>query len=277
MYDVNVKITLMNILQAALLGIIQGLAEMLPISSSAHLVLFPWLFRFPDPGLAFDVALHVGTLVAIVGYFWREWLDIAVSLIKLVKERKVTSQSQKLAGLLVIASVPGAIFGILLDKYAESAFRSPLLIASTMVIFGIVLWYADHHDREKRTIDDAKVRDAATLGLAQALAIVPGISRSGITMTTGLFSGFKREDAARFSFLMSAPIIAGAALVKLKDIQGGMLAMPTFWVAFVATVLSSLFAIGFLLRFVRKHRFNVFVYYRFALAAVVLIVYLVRR
>lgn len=267
----------MNILQAALLGIIQGLAEMLPISSSAHLVLFPWLFRFPDPGLAFDVALHVGTLVAIVGYFWREWLDIAVSLIKLVKERKVTSQSQKLAGLLVIASVPGAIFGILLDKYAESAFRSPLLIASTMVIFGIVLWYADHHDREKRTIDDAKVRDAATLGLAQALAIVPGISRSGITMTTGLFSGFKREDAARFSFLMSAPIIAGAALVKLKDIQGGMLAMPTFWVAFVATVLSSLFAIGFLLRFVRKHRFNVFVYYRFALAAVVLIVYLVRR
>lgn len=267
----------MNISQALLLGIIQGLAEMLPISSSAHLVLFPWLFRFPDPGLAFDVALHVGTLVAIVGYFWREWLDIAASLIKFARERKVTSQSQKLAGLLVIASVPGAIFGILLDKYAESAFRSPLLIAGTMVIFGIVLWYADHHDKEKRTLSDAKIRDAATLGLAQALAIIPGISRSGITMTTGLFSGFKREDAARFSFLMSAPVIAGAALVKLKDIQGGMLVMPTFWVAFIATVASSLFAIGFLLQFVRKHRFNIFVYYRFALAALVVIVYLFRR
>lgn len=267
----------MNIIQAALLGIVQGLAEMLPISSSAHLVIFPWLFRFSDPGLAFDVALHVGTLGAILAYFWREWRNIAVSLVKLARERKVTSQSQELAGLLVIASVPGAIFGILLDKYAESAFRNPLLIASTMVIFGIILWYADHHDQEKRTIGDAQVKDAVTLGLAQALAIIPGISRSGVTMTTGLFSGFKREDAARFSFLMSAPIIAGAALVKLKDISAGMLTLPTFWVAFVATVISSLFAIGFLLRFLKKHRFNIFVYYRFALAALVLAVYLMRR
>ena len=250
---------------------------MLPISSSAHLVLFPWLFRFPDPGLAFDVALHVGTLVAILGYFWREWVDMALSLVKLARERRVTSQSQKLAGLLVIASVPGAIFGILLDKYAESAFRNPLLIAGTLVAFGIVLWFADHRDQEKRVIGDAKVKDAITLGLAQALAIIPGISRSGITMTTGLFSGFKREDAARFSFLMSAPIIAGAALVKMKDIQGAMLAMPTFWVAIVTTVISSLFAIGFLLRFLRKHRFNVFVYYRFALAALVLMVYFFRK
>ena len=240
-------------------------------------MLLPWLFRFPDPGLAFDVALHVGTLVAILAFFWREWVDIALSLVKLAHERKVTSQSQKLAGLLLIASVPGAIFGILLDKYAESAFRNPLLIAGTMVAFGIVLWYADHYDKEKRTMDDAKVKDAATLGLAQALAIIPGISRSGITMTTGLFSGFKREDAARFSFLMSAPIIAGAALVKLKDIQGGMLAMPTFWVAFVASVLSSLFAIGFLLKFLKKHRFSIFVYYRFALAAIVIAVYLMSR
>jgi len=267
----------MNILQAAFLGIIQGLAEMLPISSSAHLVLFPWLLGFPDPGLAFDVALHVGTLVAILGFFWREWVDISLSLVKLARERKVTSQSQRLAGLLLIASVPGAIFGILLDKYAEQAFRNPLLIASTLVIFGVVLWYADHYDQEKRTIKDAKVKDAVTLGLAQAFAIIPGISRSGITMTAGLFSGFKREDAARFSFLMSAPIIAGAALVKVKDISSGILAMPTFWVAMVFTVISSLFAISFLLKFLQKHRFNVFAYYRFALAALVLVVYLMRR
>jgi len=267
----------MNIIQAAFLGIIQGLAEMLPISSSAHLILFPWLLGFPDPGLAFDVALHVGTLVAILGFFWREWVDIALSLVKLARERKVTSQSQKLAGLLLIASVPGAIFGILLDKYAEQAFRSPLLIVATLVLFGVVLWYADHYDKEKRTIKDVKVKDAVTLGLAQALAIIPGISRSGITMTTGLFSGFKREDAARFSFLMSAPIIAGAALVKMKDISSGMLAMPTFWVAVIFTVISSLFAISFLLKFLQKHRFNIFVYYRFALAALVMAVYMLRK
>lgn len=267
----------MNIFQAAILGIIQGLAEMLPISSSAHLVLLPWLFRFPDPGLAFDVALHVGTLAAILAFFWREWVDIALSLVKLARERKVTSQSQKFAILLVIASVPGAIFGVLLGNYAESAFRSPLLIAAMLVLLGAILWYADHHDRGTRKMSSLTKMDSLKIGLAQALAIIPGVSRSGATMTTGLLLGLERTDVAKFSFLMSAPIIAGAALVKMKDISPTMIASANFWVAMVAALLSSLFAISFLLRFIQKHRFNVFVYYRFALAALVVVVYLMRR
>jgi undecaprenyl-diphosphatase len=250
---------------------------MLPISSSAHLIIFPWLFHFSDPGLSFDVALHVGSLVAIIGFFWREWLSLIKNFFKLLHDRKVTTFEQKLLGYLLIASIPGAIFGILLDQYAENALRNPLLIAFTLAAFGVVLWFADHHDRGIRTIKDVKTKDAAYLGIAQAFAIIPGISRSGITMTTGLFAGLKREEAARFSFLMSAPIIAGAALVKLKDIESGMLMLPTFWVAIVVTVIFSLIAISFLLKFLQKHKFNIFVYYRFALAALIVAVYLVRR
>lgn len=267
----------MNILQAALLGLVQGLAEMLPISSSAHLVLLPWLGGFSDPGLAFDVALHVGTLVAIMSYFWRDWVNIAISLIKLVRERHVTSQSQKLALMLAISAVPGAIFGFVLSDYAESAFRSPLLVAGALVVMGSILWYADHHDKGTKKLADVTYADSLKIGLAQALAIIPGVSRSGATMTTGLFLGIDRSDAAKFSFMMSAPIIAGAAILKVKDISPAMLASSAFWVAMIAAVVSSLFAIGFLLRFVRKHNFNVFVYYRFALATVILITYLIRR
>lgn len=267
----------MNILQAAILGLVQGLAEMLPISSSAHLVLLPWLFRFSDPGLAFDVALHVGTLVALLSYFWREWLDIGTSLLKLARERKVTSQSQKLAVLLVIASVPGAIFGVLLGNYAESVFRSPLLVASALVVLGILLWYADHHDKGAKEFSQITRLDSLKIGLAQAMAIIPGVSRSGATMTAGLFLGIERSDIAKFSFMMSAPIIAGAALVKAKDLAPAMLTSLVFWVALLASLISSLFAISFLLGYIRKHNFNLFVFYRFALAAVVLLVYLSRR
>lgn len=267
----------MNILQALLLGLVQGFAEMLPISSSAHLVLLPWLFRFPDPGLAFDVALHVGTLAALVGYFHREWLDIGVSLVKLAREHVVTSQAQKLAILLVIASVPGAIFGFLLGGYAENVFRSPLLVASTLVIMGALLWYADHHDKGARKMEQITRLDSLKIGLAQAVAIIPGVSRSGATMTAGLFLGIDRSDAAKFSFMMSAPIIAGAALVKIKDLAPNMLASASFWVAMAAALASSLIAIQFLLSFVRKHHFDIFVYYRFALAAIILITFFVRR
>ena len=250
---------------------------MLPISSSAHLVLLPWLFGFTDPGLAFDVALHVGTLVAVVGYFWREWVDMAVSLVKLAHERKVTSQSQKLALLLVLASVPGAIVGFLLEDYAESIFRSPLLVATALVVMGSVLWYADHHDKGAKKFDQITKLDSLKIGLAQALAIVPGVSRSGATMTTGLFLGIDRADAAKFSFMMSAPIIAGAALLKVSEISTEMLTSGVFLTAMISAVASSLFAIGFLLRFVRKHNFNVFVYYRFLLAGIVLVTFLMRR
>lgn len=267
----------MNILTALIFGIIQGFGEMLPISSSAHLVLFPYLFGLTDPGLAFDVALHVGTLVAILGYFWRDWVDMAMSLIKLARERKVTSQSQKLAGLLLVASIPGAIFGIVLGDLADKAFRNPLLIVVTLVVAGAVLYFADHSDHGKREIKDLKLKDAVVVGLAQAIAIIPGVSRSGATITAGLFSGVTREEAARFSFLMSAPIIAGAALVEVPKISLGLVSTLPFWVAIVASVISSALAIKVLLSLVKKNHFDIFVWYRFALAAVVLAVFLIRK
>jgi undecaprenyl-diphosphatase len=270
LYD---KIGEMSILNAILFGLIQGFAEMLPISSSAHLVLFPWIFGFTDPGLAFDVALHLGTLVAILAYFWRDWVDMASSLLKLARERKVTSQSQKLAGLLLIASVPGAIFGFALGDLAERTFRNPLLIAVTLVVAGVLLYIADHRDMGSRKLADLNVKDAILVGLAQAVAIIPGVSRSGATITMGLFSGITREDAARFSFLMSAPIIAGAALVKVPKLDMAIAGSLPFWLSILAAVISSVLAIKLLLALVRKQHFDIFVYYRFALAAIILFVY----
>jgi undecaprenyl-diphosphatase len=256
---------------------VQGFAEMLPISSSAHLVLLPWLFRFPDPGLAFDVVLHVGTLAALVGYFWREWLDIAKSLAKLVRDRQITKQSQKLAILLTIASVPGAFFGYLLGGYAEKTFRNPLLIAGTLVTMGLFLWYADQHDKGSKKLEQITRIDSLKIGLAQAIAVIPGVSRSGATMTTGLLLGIDRTDAAKFSFMMSAPIIAGAAIVKGGDITFELLTSISLWTAMVAAFISSLLTIDFLLRYVRKHNFNIFVFYRFTLAAIIVFIYLIRR
>ncbi len=266
----------MNIVNALILGLVQGFGEMLPISSSAHLVLTPYILGFSDPGLAFDVALHLGTLVAILGYFWREWVDIALSLLKLARERKVTSQGQKLAGFLLIASIPGALFGYFLSDLAESTFRNPLLIAFALVAAGALLWYFDHQDQGKRALKNIGIADSLIIGLAQAAALIPGVSRSGATITAGLARGISREDAARFSFLMSAPIIAGAALVKVPDLGVGVLDSASFWVGMLAAAVSSILAIKLLLGVVKKHHFDIFVYYRFALAVVVVIFYLMK-
>lgn len=266
----------MTIIQALVLGLVQGLAEMLPISSSAHLVLFPWFFHFPDPGLAFDVALHLGTLVAILGYFWRDWLALLNAFIQILKTRKIETFEQKLIGFLIVASVPGAIFGYLLEGQAQTIFRSPLLIAFALALLGAVLLYADKFDKGEKKIKDMNTKNSLAIGLSQALAIVPGVSRSGVTMTTGLLLGYAKEDAAKFSFLMSAPIIAGAGLLKFKDLGASDIASTTFVVAFVTSVLASLFAIGFLLRYVKKHGFKLFAYYRFALAAIIIITLIIR-
>lgn len=266
----------MTVIQAIILGIVQGLAEMLPISSSAHLILFPWLFDFPDPGLAFDVALHLGTLFAIILYFWKDWLRIIFDLLLMFKTRKIETFGQRFAGFLFLASIPGAILGFLLEDQAETVFRNPLIIVVSLVTLGAILYYADKTDRGERTLADMKPKDSLIIGLSQAIALIPGISRSGITMTAGLFSGFKREDVAKFSFMMSAPIIAGAGILKINDITSGDM-NTAFWLGCFASVVSSLIAIRFLLNFVKKHRFSIFAYYRFALAAVILIVYFLRR
>lgn len=266
----------MTIFQAIIFGLIQGFGEMLPISSSAHLVLFPWFFSFPDPGLSFDVALHLGTLFAIVGFFWRDWLKIILDLIRIVKTKRVETFEQKLAGFLLLASIPGAVFGYLLDDYAETVFRSPLLIAFTLSAMGALLMYADAKNKGKIKLEELNSRKSFSIGLAQALAIIPGVSRSGVTISAGLFAGLDRVSAAKFSFLMSAPIIAGAALVKVPDIATSSFSVSIFSTAFMSSVVSAVMAIKFLLSFVKKNNFSIFAFYRFSLAALIVLVYFIR-
>lgn len=268
----------MALLQAFILGMVQGLGEFLPISSSAHLILTPWLFGWPDQGLAFDVALHWGTLLAVVLYFRSEiWLIFKGFIHSLSKSRRDLQNNiyQKLAWMLIVASVPGAIIGKLLESQAEHAFRNPLLIAGTLSVMGIILWLADRFGAKLKTLTHISWVNAVVIGLSQAAAIIPGISRSGATMTVGLFQGFKREDAAKFSFLMSIPIILGAGLLKLPEIANiqnhGQLV-----VGFLSSAVFGFLSIKFLLKYITTRSFTIFTWYRLALAAVIIIVYLAR-
>src|SRR5262245_34426797 len=207
----------MTIIQAIVLGAIQGATEFLPISSTAHLILFPWFMGWPDPGLSFDVALHLGTLVALLIYFRSEWIALASSALNLVRGR-TSDPNARLALYIIIGTIPGALAGVLFESAVENALRSPLVIATALVALALVLVIAELKGRRKKGIDDISGTDAISVGLAQALALVPGVSRSGVTITAGLFRGMKRDAAARFSFFLSTPIIAGAAGKKLIDV-----------------------------------------------------------
>jgi undecaprenyl-diphosphatase len=259
-----------SVLQAIVLGIVQGLTEFLPVSSSAHLILVPWLFKWQeDPGLAFDVVLHLGTLLALVVFYWREWLEMALSL------ANGDSVRRRLLLLLIVASVPGAIIGLLLEKQAETIFRSPVLIAITLAILGVVLWAADAFGSKKRKIGDLTFVDAVVIGLSQALAIIPGVSRSGATITTARILGIERADAANFSFLMATPIIAGAGLHEAhKAFHSGL--TPQLGWGFAASAVFGLIAIVWLLNYVRTNTYRSFAIYRIVLAAVVVAVALAR-
>ncbi len=262
----------MTILQAVILGLAQGLGEFLPISSSAHLVLIPWLLTWTDPGLTFDVALHVGTLVAVVLYFWKDWWQLIIKGFT-----DVRSVKGRLFWYLVAATVPGAIGGFLLEKKAETVFRSPLLIAVMLIWMGIFLYWADRRSAKKMEMDKITLGTSIFIGISQVLAIVPGVSRSGITMTTGLLTGLNREGAARFSFLLSTPIIFGAAMVKLPGIiSNPSLITLDFTIGMAVSCITGIASIGFLLRYVQTKDFLPFVWYRFILGALVIIVTLIR-
>lgn len=271
----------MDILQAIVLGILQGLGEFLPISSTAHLVLVPWFFGWQDPGLSFDVALHLGTLVAVIAFFWRDWLDVLkLAFQNKLQVHQVSQVHQEkyplnMLWLLIIASVPGAVFGFLLDSKAESAFRSPLLIAGTLSVVGLVLFLVDRYAVHKKELNVITMKDAIVIGLSQAIAIIPGVSRSGATMTTGLALGLSRESAARFSFLLSTPIIFGAALVKVPHLLKAGLTVPII-MGILASAVSGYLAIKFMLRFIQKVGYAPFFWYRLILAGLVLVVYLLK-
>jgi undecaprenyl-diphosphatase len=262
----------LTILQAVILGLAQGLGEFLPISSSAHLVLIPWLFRWTDPGLTFDVALHVGTLVAVVIYFWKDWWQLIIKGFT-----DVRSEKGRLFWYLVVATVPGAIGGFLLEKKAETLFRSPILIATMLILMGILLYWADRRSSKKIGINHITFGTSLFIGISQALAIIPGVSRSGITMTTGLLMGLTREGAARFSFLLSTPIIFGAAMVKLPGVISNSSAITVdFAIGMAVSCITGIASIGFLLRYVQTKDFLPFAWYRFILGAAVIIITMVR-
>lgn len=262
----------MTIWQAVVMGIVQGLGEFLPISSSAHLVLVPWLFQWHDPGLTFDIALHIGTLVAVIAYFWRDWVE----LIRGAFSGTRTTEG-RLFWYLVIATIPGALIGFLLEEKAETVFRNPSLIATMLILLGVILYWADRRGRKLTDVQSITLGQSLLIGVSQALAIIPGVSRSGITMTTGLLFGLTREGAARFSFLLSAPVILGAGLIKVPDIIANpAMVNVSFLIGILVSAIAGVVSIGFLLRYVQTKNYLPFVWYRFLLGAVVLVVALVR-
>jgi len=286
-----------TILQAIILGIVQGLTEFIPISSSAHLVIIPWLFQWTDPALeslTFDVALHLGTLLALLVFFAADWVRLIRAGIASIVERKIGSDlDRRLAWLLVIGCIPGGIAGALLESKITELFHAPnapiqpaAMIAMGIIIalLGALLFLAERFARHERKMDQLTLKDAIAIGLAQAFAIFPGVSRSGSTITAGLAIGLERETAARFSFLLSAPLIAGVGLKSLweiyKGVQVGTIAsadLILFPVGFIAAAISGYLCIKFLLRFLQKNPTDIFVYYRWALAALVIVVALVRK
>ena len=260
----------MTVIQAVILGLVQGLAEFLPISSSAHLVLTPWVFGWSDPGLAFDVALHVGTLVAVLWYFRAEWVKLTKSAIDVIVTRRLDTEEKRRFVYLVIATIPAAVGGVLLQDYAETTFRSPALMAVTLMVMGVVLWAVDRYAAQDRPLAALSVRDAILIGLAQVLALVPGVSRSGSTMTAGRALRFDRQSAAVFSFLMSMPVTAAAAVLKVPDLLRSEGITPTLIAGVLSSGISSWLAIAVLLRYISRHSFGVFALYRLALGALIL-------
>ena len=280
-----------TILRAVVLGLLQGVTEFVPISSSAHLIIAPWLFQWNEPALislSFDVALHLGTLVAVLWFFASDWARLIRAGIRSIVEHKIGADpDRRLAWFLVVGSIPGAIIGTLAESRIEELFHQPnqliepaamIVMAGVIARTGALLFLADHLTRHLRGMSDLTFRDSLLVGLAQAAAVFPGVSRSGATITAGLALGLKRDTAAKFSFLLSAPIVAGAGLKSLydvaKDWQAGTVTgfdLMLFAAGFAASALSGYLCIKYLLRFLQRHSTDVFVAYRWGLATLIVV------
>jgi undecaprenyl-diphosphatase len=273
-----------TVVQALILGIVQGLTEFLPVSSSGHLIVVPYLLAWNDPfinSLAFSVMLHIGTLVALLVYFRSDWLRLVPAGLAAVRDRSFHGEEdRRLAWILVASTIPAAIVGLLLSDVIEASFRSVGLVAVTLVVGGVILLFADRFGAKSRGIEDVSFPIAIGIGAAQALALIPGISRSGISISAARMVGMDRESAARFAFLMATPITAGAGIFEVRKLlagEGGVhVATLPLAVGMIAAAVSGLAAIHFMLSFLRRQSLDVFVWYRFALAAVVLVFWLRR-
>jgi len=266
-----------SLVEAALLGILQGLGEFLPISRSGHLIAVPWLLGWDEHGLAFDVALHVGTLLAVLYAFAPDWIRmLRASARDLREHRALRSSDARLLGLLALATVPGGVAGLLLDSWAETTFRSPALVASSLALMGVGLGLADRLGRGERTLAGIPLSHALLIGAAQAVALIPGVSRSGATISAALLLGYRREEAARFSFLLATPITVGAGLLKIPDLASGDASVGAVVAGVVAAGIVGLAAIRWLLRYVRTRSYLPFVVYRLVFAAVIALTLVIR-
>ena len=268
-----------QLVQAVVLGIVQGLTEFLPVSSSGHLIVVPYLLGWHDPfidSLAFSVMLHIATLLALLVYFRDDWLRLIPAGLATIRDRSFRDDAdRRLAWLLAVATIPAVIVGVALNDPIENAFREARLVAVTLVIGAAILFLADRLGSKTRTVDSISFPLALGIGAAQALALVPGVSRSGISISAGLFAGLDRESAARFAFLMATPITAGAGLWELRKVLVGEagvdLPIVPLLAGMLAALLAGLLAIAVLLRYLRTHGLGIFVAYRLAFAALVVV------
>ncbi len=272
----------MTLVQSIILGVVQGIAEFLPISSSAHLILVPWIFGWSDDGgLTFDVALHFGTLISLLIYFRREWIGFAKSLLR-VRFRHLKSGATlnhdvelKTSLFIIAATIPTAIIGLLLEKKAEHAFRNPPLIATALAFMGVVLWFFDQYGKKNKSLAKLRLPQSIAIGFLQGLAVIPGVSRSGVTITGGLAQGLDRTAAARFSFFLCMPIIAGACVLKLRHLH--LADLDSIFIAGVsASAISGYLAIGGLIRFLQTKSYGFFAIYRIVIGLFVWGLYLAR-
>jgi undecaprenyl-diphosphatase len=259
-----------TLFQALVLGVVQGLTEFLPVSSSGHLFLVRYLLEWPEPGLAFDVSLHVGTLVAVLWYFRREWTALTAAAVRVLRQRAIRTPEERRVLFLIIGTIPAAIGGALLAGYAETVFRHPRITAIALIALGLLLWIVDRIAPRLRTLDTMRWTDALVIGIAQVFALVPGVSRSGATMTAGRALGFDRQSAAVFSFLMSMPIIAAALLKEVPHaVASGDPVAPVI-VGIISSMVSGWIAIAVLIKFLGHRSYGVFAVYRVALGLFVL-------
>jgi undecaprenyl-diphosphatase len=266
-----------DLVRAAILGIVQGLTEFLPVSSSGHLILVPALFRWPDQGLAFDVGLHLGTLLALVVYFWRDWLlMLSTAIVDLGRHRlrfAAHRPESRLLWKIVVATIPAAVVGLLFNGWIEDNVREAWIVAIALAGMGTVMLVAERTARGGSTLYGVKLGDALIIGVAQAIALIPGVSRSGATMSAGLWRGFDRNDAARFAFLLGMPAFLGAALVEASDLASvsGREALELA-IGFACSAVVGYLAIRTLMRYLRTRTLLPFVLYRYGVAALTLVI-----
>jgi undecaprenyl-diphosphatase len=281
----------MPLYQAFVLAIVQGLTEFLPVSSTAHLWLVPWIMKWNDPGLTFDVALHAGTLVAVLLYFWRYWLEMIKMVLGISGGRAgatasggvpgkagsitLLGENRQLFWFLVIATIPGGIAGWLFERAADERLRSPLVVGPALIIVALLMWAGERVGSENHNLGQVGLWDSIIVGAAQAFAVIPGVSRSGSTMTAGLFRGMSRETAARFSFLLSTPLIAGACLKKGWEIHHSGLPADMrlpFLFGIIVSAVVGYTVIAVLIRYLERRTFTIFVVYRVILGVILLVV-----